>query len=172
MASVAIGCSRPGWLRAPKLPDLPELPTVTLPEFGGSEKQAGRVSQVEVADSAEVTEFYVRATEFYWLLEGRRFNSIIAFRDQALRAFFEDEQSFVDYYADLADELAAAHFDRSVPLHTSVDEFAVDGPGRARVSVRIVGADGRPLRFWSTTVRREDRWERRNGQWWVTATKN
>jgi hypothetical protein len=152
------GCARPSW-----------LPTLTLPSFGGDgpAPDAGRVSEVEVVESADVTEFYARATEFYQRLEGRRFNSIASFRDAGLRTYFENEQSFTDYYADLADDLAVAHFQRSVPLATRVDEFAVDGPGRARVSVRIGGRDGRPLRFWSTSLHRKDRWERRGGRWWI-----
>jgi hypothetical protein len=162
--AAALGaCSRPSWLA------MPDVPTVPLPSLGGDgpAPEAGRVSEVEVVDSAEVSDFYARATEFYARLEGRRFNSIASFRDAGLRAYFESEQSFTDYYADLADDLAVAHFQRSVPLATRVDEFAVDGPGRARVSVRIGGRDGRPLRFWSTSVHRQDRWERRGGRWWI-----
>ena len=173
LAALALGaCARPDWLRLPKMPDLPDMPSVTLPTLGSdAPKDTARVSEVEVSDSAEVTDFYGRATAFYELLEGRRFNSIIAFRDAGLRSYFENEQTFTDYYADVADDLATAHFERSVPIETSVEEFQVDGPGRARVHVRVVGEDGRPLRFWSATVRREDRWERRSGQWWVTAAK-
>ena len=66
-----------------------------------------------------------------------------------------------------ADDLATADFERSVPLQTEVEEFLVDAPGRARVKIRIVGEDGRPLRFWATSLEREDRWERREGRWWI-----
>jgi len=164
----------------PDMPDvhMPEvhmphvsMPSVTLPSFSKGGEKVARTSEVEVADSAEVADFYSRATEFYQRLEGRRFNSVVAFRDAGLRAYFEDEQAFTDYYADVADDLATAHFERSVPVKATVDEFLVDGPGRARVQVRIVGEDGRPLRFWTASVEREDRWERRSGQWWITPAK-
>jgi len=158
-------CARPSWLR------LPDLPHVSLPSIGSTKSEPARASEVEVVDSAEVADFYTRASEFYRRLEGRRFNSIVSFRDAGLRAYFENEQSFTDYYADVADDLATAHFERSVPVSASVQEFLVDGPGRARVQVRIAGEDGRPLRFWSTSIQREDRWERRDGRWWVTAAK-
>lgn len=173
VAAIALGaCARPDWLHMPKLPDLPDLPRVSLPSISrDAGKDVGRVSEVEVVDSAEVADFYARATEFYRRLEGRRFNSIVAFRDAGLRAYFENEQTFTDYYADVADDLDAAHFARSVPVETRVQEFLVDGPGRARVLVRVVGDDGRPLRFWTTSITREDRWERRSGQWWVTAER-
>ncbi|RIL06964.1 MAG: hypothetical protein DCC71_04820 [Proteobacteria bacterium] len=172
MVAVAIvlgGCARPSWMSLPDMPDV-DMPSIDLPSFvgGDDDPEPARVSEVEVASAGEVTDFYVRATEFYRRLEGRRFNSVAAFRDAGLREYFQNDQAFTDYYADLADDLARAHFERSVPVSTSVDEFLVDGPGRARVKVRVAGRDGRPLRFWSTAVAREDRWERRDGRWWIT----
>lgn len=159
------GCARPAWLA---FPDMPDMPNVELPSPGGDPDPPNRVSEVEVVESGEVQDFYARASEFYRRLEGRRFNSVASFRDAGLREYFEDEQSFTDYYADLADDLAVAHFQRSVPVGTAVDEFLVDGPGRARVKVKVIGRDGRPLRFWATAVEREDRWERRAGRWLLT----
>jgi hypothetical protein len=164
LAAAQMGCTRPSWL---KMPDMPEMPTISMPSFGGKSDEPARSSEVEVVNSSEVTDFYTRASEFYRRLEGRRFNSIASFRDAGLREYFGTDQSFVDYYATLADELSTASFERSVPLHTDVQEFLVDAPGRARVKVRIVGEDGRPLRFWATSVEREDRWERRDGRWWI-----
>jgi hypothetical protein len=164
-----LACAKPSWLSMPDvdMPDLPDLPVVELPSFGGGEATPARVSEIEVVDSDEVADFYARASEFYRRLEGRRFNSIASFRDGGLREYFASEQSFVDYYADLADDLDTASFERSVPLATQVQEFLVDGPGRARVKIRITGEDGRPMRFWATSLQREDRWERREGRWQI-----
>jgi hypothetical protein len=167
IVSAQVGCARPSWLRMPSMPELPEMPLISLPSWGGGGDGPARSSEVEIVSSNEVTNFYERASEFYRRLEGRRFNSIASFRDAGLREYFGSEASFVDYYADLADELATASFERSVPLQTDVQEFLVDAPGRARVKVRIVGEDGRPLRFWATSIRREERWERREGRWWI-----
>jgi hypothetical protein len=122
---------------------------------------------VELVRSGAVVDFHARATEFYARLEGRRFNSIATFRDAGLREYFRDERTFSDYYADLAQQLADAHLERSRPVGTAVEEFLVDAPGRARVRVRIRGDHGLPLRWWATEVVREDRWERADGRWWI-----
>jgi hypothetical protein len=167
LTAAQLGCARPSWLKLPSMPDMPTLPTISLPSWGGGKEGPARSSEVEVVNSTEVTDFYTRSSEFYRRLEGRRFNSIASFRDAGLREYFGSDQSFVDYYAGLADDLSTASFERSVPLHAEVQEFLVDAPGRARVKVRIVGEDGRPLRFWTTSLEREDRWERREGRWWI-----
>jgi hypothetical protein len=162
------GCSRPGWLRAPDL-DLPELPDVDLPSLGSQAPavQPAADSGVEVLSASPEVEFHLRASQFYERLTGRRFNSLATFRDPGLREYFETTESFSDYFSDLAQDLAEAHFERNQPVVTVVEEFSVDGPGRARVRVRMGGEDGQPLRFWTTHLVREDRWERRNGRWWI-----
>jgi hypothetical protein len=174
---LALGaCSRPGWLRAPDLdmPDMPDMPDVgmpdvDLPSFGRGEPavQPAPNTAVEVLTDSPEVEFHVRASQFYEGLTGRRFNSLTTYRDPTLREFFETQESFSDYFADLAQDLADANFERNQPLATSVEEFLVDAPGRARVRVRMGGDNGLPLRFWSTRLVREDRWERRNGRWWI-----
>lgn len=122
---------------------------------------------VEVVSSESVLEFYERATFFYERMARRRFNTLATYEDRALRKYFRSESSFSDYYADLATELAESHFEKNRPLSLTVEEFLVDGPGRARVRVRIVGENGLPLRFWETVLEREDRWVRLDGQWWI-----
>lgn len=169
LTAMAGGCSRPGWLRAPDL-DMPKLPDLDLPRFGSDdapEPPPAADSGVEVLSASPELEFHERASKFYERLTGRRFNSLATFRDPALRGFFETPESFSDYFADLAQDLAEANFERNQPLATEVEEFAVDAPGRARVRVWIGGENGLPLRFWSTRLEREDRWERRGGRWWV-----
>ncbi|MEB2345630.1 MAG: hypothetical protein OZ948_12920 [Deltaproteobacteria bacterium] len=168
------GCSRPGWLRAPdldmpKLPDV-DLPSLDLPRFGSDEAPEAAPaadSGVEVLEASPELEFHQRASRFYERLAGRRFNSLATYRDPTLREFFETPESFSDYFADLAQDLAEANFERNQPLAAEVEEFAVDAPGRARVRVWIGGENGLPLRFWSTRLEREDRWERRGGRWWI-----
>jgi hypothetical protein len=173
------GCARPGWLRTPDLdmpdlpdldmPDMPDMPSVDLPSFGSQEAtaQPAADSGVEVLTASPEVEFHLRASQFYERLTGRRFNSLATYRDPSLREFFETQESFSDYFADLAQDLADANFERNQPLGTSVEEFLVDAPGRARVRVKMGGDNGLPLRFWSTALVREDRWERRDGRWWI-----
>ncbi len=122
---------------------------------------------LERVEAPGVLDFYERATVFYRRLEGRRFNSIVTFRDAGLHEYFRDEESFSDYYADLAEALLEAHFQRSRPIHTEIAEFLVDGPGRASVRVHLRGDNALPLRWWKTHLEREDRWVRRAGQWWI-----
>lgn len=148
---------------------MPSLPSVDVP-FTGSDEPAvapAAESAVVVLEASPELEFYQRASQFYERLTGSRFNSLSTFRDPNLREYFESEESFSDYFADLAQDLADAHFARNQPVSSAVEEFSVDGPGKARVRTRIVGDNGRPLRFWSTSLVREDRWERRNGRWWI-----
>jgi len=109
----------------------------------------------------------VRASEFYGRLTGRRFNSLASFRDPSLREYFESTENYADYFSDLAQDLTDAHFERNEPLRAKVEEFVVDAPGRARVRFRLAGRNGLPLRFWGTSLVREDRWERRDGRWWI-----
>lgn len=175
LAMTVGGCARPGWMRVPdldmpdvKLPDV-KMPTVSLPSFGsdGATARPAEGSGVEVLTDAPEVEFHLRASQFYQRLTGRRFNSLATYRDPALREFFESQESFSDYFSDLAQALADANFARNQPLATSVEEFVVDAPGRARVRVWMGGDNGLPLRFWSTRLVREDRWERRDGRWWI-----
>jgi hypothetical protein len=122
---------------------------------------------VEVVDGAAVVEFHGRAANFYGRLAHRRFNQIGTFRDDVLREYFRTERAFSDYYADFAQELDDAHVDRNEPSGLEVLEFRFEGPGEARVKVRIAGANGLPLRPGSVDLEREDRWERVGGTWWI-----
>jgi len=120
---------------------------------------------VRVTQSEAVVDFYAQASAFYSRLARRRFNSRATYRDERLRGFFSSESAFSDYYADLAEALFAADFERSRPLSLDVVEFSFDAPGQARVRVRMVGDDARPLRFGRRVLDREDRWERQEGRW-------
>ncbi len=126
---------------------------------------------IQVVESDSVARFYERANAFYQRLALRRFNTLATYRDEVLRDYFYTESAFADYYADFAQALVEAHFEKNRPLNLDLLEFLVDGPGRARVRVRIVGDNGLPLRFGSTSDVREDRWERIEGIWWIVPGK-
>lgn len=126
---------------------------------------------LEQVDSESVVEFYERASAFYTRMAKRRFDTLATFEDPELRRYFRSESSFADYYADLASDLVESDFERNRPLSLSVEEFLVEGPGQARVRVRIVGDNVLPLRFWGVVLEREDRWERREGSWWIVPGK-
>lgn len=126
---------------------------------------------VEQVDGPAIVEFHGRAASFYGRLAHRRFNQIGTFRDDVLREHFRSERAFSDYYADFAQELDDAHVDRNEPTALEVLEFRFEGPGDARVKVRIAGANGQPLRPGSVELDREDRWERVGGTWWIVPGK-
>lgn len=140
--------------------------------FAGSPGARPDLSEgVEIVDSRGISRFFERASSFYDRMARRRFNTRATYEDATLRGYFRDVDSFSDYYADLASRLADAHVEKSRALSLEVEEMLVDGPGRARVRVRIVGENALPLRFRKVVLDREDRWERMDGEWWVVPGK-
>ena len=115
--------------------------------------------------------FYVQANTFYTRLIQRRFNTLETFNDPVLRDQFRTENRFFDYYADLAQNLHDAHFERSRPIEVAVEGFVFESSQRVRVQVRFVGEDNRPLRPNKVSLVRLDHWERADGRWWMTPGK-
>ncbi len=122
---------------------------------------------VEIVTDPAIVDFHARADAFYERLTRRRVNTIATFNDRVLREYFQTEAQYSDYYSSLAQALTEAHFEKNRPLAGEVSEFVFDAPGKARVRYRFVGENGKPLRFWSTSLEREDRWERVEGKWWI-----
>lgn len=139
----------------------------TMAACAGDRPQPDASQGAAALDDAALVDFHAHAEAFYGRFTGRRVNSLATFRDPALRERFQSEKSFSDYYAGLAQALVDAHFERNQPLEAEVEEFVLDGPGRARVRFHLYGENGLPLRFWGTSIEREDRWEREGGRWWV-----
>jgi hypothetical protein len=126
------------------------------PEFG-----------VEVVQFEGVADFHQRALAFYERLSFRRVNTYATYQDTVLREYFETPEAFDDYYASLAASLDNAVFEQNRPTSVEVAEFTFERAGEATVFVRFVGKNGLPLRPGSTSTRRADRWERRDGSWWI-----
>jgi hypothetical protein len=120
---------------------------------------------------ARALSFQRRADGFYLRLEGRRFNTLETFNDFILRDHFETLDLFYDYYADLAQSLQGARFEKSRPDSIEVEDFAFDNPRSVRVKVRFGGSDGRPLHPGSTALVRIDHWEWIGGTWWIRPGK-
>jgi hypothetical protein len=140
---------------------------VALASCAGDGPKADPAFGVEIVDDGAIIEFQSRADAFYDRLSRRRVNTIATFNDRVLREYFQTDAQYSDYYSDLAQALTAAHFEKNRPLEAEVREFVFDQPGHARVKYRFVGDNGLPLRFWSTSIEREDRWERADGKWWI-----
>jgi hypothetical protein len=126
---------------------------------------------VELANDPGITLFYDRAMGFYTALNNRRVNSFMTYQDEFLRAAFRDHGQFSDYYAQLAESLREYRFERNEPLFVEVEEFFIDGPGRARARVHFRGDNSYPLRWWTVSHIREDRWEREGDEWWIVPGK-
>ena len=122
---------------------------------------------VEIVNDPAIVDFHTRADAFYERLTRRRVNTLATFNDRVLREYFQTEAQYSDYYSALALALTEAHFEKNRALEGEVREFVFDAPGKARVRYRFVGMNGKPLRFWSAALEREDRWERIEGKWWI-----
>ena len=111
------------------------------------------------------------AAVFYTQLVQRRANTIETFNDPVLRRFFRTEDLFFDYYADLAQSLADAHFEKSRPFAIEVQEMMFESTARAQVQVLFRGFDNRPLRPNRVSLVRRDRWQYEQEAWWITPGK-
>jgi len=151
------GCGLPGTVRGWFAP--PSGPQPDLAEG------------VQVVDQRSILEFQARAQAFYDRLSRRRFNTYATYADAVLRDYFRTQEAFFDYYAELAHALDGEDFERNRALLAQVKEFAVEAPGRARVTVRMRGDNGLPLRYWTIVLERDDVWERIDGTWWVVPGK-
>jgi hypothetical protein len=116
-------------------------------------------------------EFLQRTDTFYTTLIRRRFNTLETFNDRVLRDHFQTPDAFFDYYADLAQSLNEARFERSRPATVQVEEFLFENRFIAQVQVRFVGKNSRPLNPGRSVLIRLDRWERIDGRWWIRPGK-
>jgi hypothetical protein len=116
-------------------------------------------------------EFLDRIETFYNRLIQRRFNTLETFNDVVLRDHFQSQDAFFDYYAELAQTLHDANFERTRSFEVEVEEFVFESRFLARVQVRFRGKDRRPLRPGTTVLIRQDLWERVDERWWIQPAK-
>ncbi len=116
--------------------------------------------------------FPLIAADFYERLANRRFDSIATFQDPSLREFFSSEESFADYYADLSQDLYDFWFEASRPSRVEIEAIATLDENKAIVRVHFYGRNGRPLRWWSVELVRDDAWEQvASGRWRIQPGK-
>ena len=125
----------------------------------------------EAMQAPEAEVFRRLAIVFYERLTNRRVDSIATFKDPALREFFQSPEAFADYYADLVQALTAKHFEAKRPEKIELIGLEREGMGQVRLRLRFTGQNGLPLRFWKTSVVREDQWRRMGGRWWIIPGK-
>ena len=112
-----------------------------------------------------------RAQGFYLRLQNRRFNSLETYHDFIMRGHFQTPELFLDYYAELAESLAEAHFERGRPIEVEIEQYLFEDAQSARIQVRYVGGDDRPLRPGLVSLVRVDRWRFADGNWWIQPEK-
>jgi len=137
-----------------------EVPRLSVPEEGAV-----------VVGSERALSLRRRTEGFYLRLAHRRFNTLETYNDFIMRDHFRSLDLFFDYYADLAQALVEADFEKSRPTGIEVLEFLFEDPQTAQVLVRFRGRDGRPLRPGSTQLVRTDRWEWADDTWWIRPGK-
>jgi hypothetical protein len=153
-------------MRPPRRQILALLGVAALACGGGPKLVAPDTGAVAVAsDTAFALER--RVTGFYLRLAHRRFNSLETYRDFITRSHFRTPELFLDYYADLAENLAAAHFEQERPDAVRIDDFLFEDALTARVRIHFQGRDNRPLRPGHVELVRVDRWEWADGTWWI-----
>lgn len=109
---------------------------------------------------------------FYQRLSHRRLNSIATFHDPALREFFQSEEAFADYYADLVQKLDLAHFEANRPNEIEMQTLHVEETAdRVVIVVEFRGENALPLRFWAVDYLRRDIWARADHRWWIIPGK-
>lgn len=108
---------------------------------------------------------------FYGRITSRRFNSRATFEDPSVRQFFPSVAAYSDYYAALVDDLDRAYILYNRP--TRVDLLGIDRAesGSLLLSLRFVGENDLPLRWWNAQLERVDEWQWRDGQWYVVPGK-
>lgn len=140
-----------------------------------SDRTLGQFLDPEAAGSSEALPRLV--ADFYSRISNRRVNSIATYQDPGLREFFRTEQSWSDYYAELVQTLDDAHFEAVRPTGVEVQSIdmqsgvALSSQKRAVVTVKLTGENGLPLRWWTISLVRKDRWEEEGGRWWIVPGK-
>ena len=141
------------------------------PAWGASVSQSERAAVLK-ALPVEASRSLVPLSEiFYERITSRRFNSRATFEDPSMRQFFPTVAAYSDYYAALVDALELANIQFSRPTEIELLSIRVDPSGSLRLSLRFVGENDLPLRWWNAILLRTDEWLWENGRWWVVPGK-
>jgi hypothetical protein len=166
-----VGCATSNWLeRWEKPSEETPLPVVALMVSD----LAADLARTDFDDfeRRSLTRLSQLADIFYQRLAHRRVNSIATFHDPALREFFQSEEAFADYYADLVQDLGDEHFRANRPQQIDLLSLHVEpGADRAVAIVKFRGDNALPLRFWSVDYSRRDVWELSQDRWWIVPGK-
>jgi hypothetical protein len=122
--------------------------------------------------SAEAQRAFLPLSQvFYERIASRRFNSRATFDDPSVRQFFPSIPAYSDYYASLADVLDRGNIRNNQPTRIELLGLSSPAAGVLKLSLRFVGRNDLPLRWWNASVLRTDEWQWQNGRWWVVPGK-
>ena len=108
---------------------------------------------------------------FYGRITSRRFDSRATFEDPSVRQFFPSVAAYSDYYAALVDALDRAHIRYNRPTRVDLLGVTVAANGNLLMSLRFVGRNDLPLRWWNASLEREDEWSWNGTRWFVVPGK-
>ena len=108
---------------------------------------------------------------FYERITSRRFNSRATFEDPSMRQFFPSVAAYSDYYAALVDDLDRAYILYNRPTRVDLVGIERSDSGSLLLSLRFVGKNDLPLRWWNAELERVDEWQWRDGRWYVVPGK-
>jgi hypothetical protein len=108
---------------------------------------------------------------FYARITSRRFNSRATFEDPSIRQFFPSVAAYSDYYAALVDDLDRAYILFNRPTRVDLIGIERSDSGSLLLSLRFVGENDLPLRWWNAELERVDEWQWRDGRWYVVPGK-
>ena len=69
------------------------------------------------------------------------------------------------------DVLDRAHVKNNQPSQIELLALNATGEGVLELSLRFVGRNDLPLRWWNASVLRTDEWRWQDGRWWVVPGK-
>lgn len=115
--------------------------------------------------------FFPLSQVFYERLSSRRFNSRATFDDPSVRQFFPSVAAYSDYYASLVDVLDRANIRNNQPRQIELLGLSATTDGVIELSLRFVGRNDLPLRWWNASLLRTDEWQWHDGRWWVVPGK-
>lgn len=142
-----------------------------LPDWGASLTDTERDALAEAFPTRAADEFIPLSRVFYDRITSRRFNSRATFEDPSVRQFFPTVAAYSDYYAALVDALDRANIEFNRPTRVDLLGIRVGSDGHLRVSLRFVGPNDLPLRWWNANLDRVDEWAWRDGRWFVVPGK-
>ncbi len=118
-----------------------------------------RAALVEALPAEAVRQLIPLSEIFYARITSRRFDSRATFEDPSVRQFFPSVAAYSDYYAALVDELDRAHIRYNRPTRIELLGVKIAESGNLLMSLRFVGRNDLPLRWWNASLEREDEWD-------------